>query len=281
MSQASIWGQLKGGAAAGILAGGRPYARNIYYTGDNSPQFGGIVSASIQAAVDAMVDGDVLLLGPQEYNEDVVITGKNGITIVGASPALGTRLTGLPSNGIGLTIVGGQDVQLVNMNLEGRGTGGALKLMGQIRRLSALGCKFNGGAFGVLVAPAAGGQIVDFLMDECYFGPVTTGFSNALAGGDPTHRVVIKNSIFSAVVTDCIVSAGSCINIAVVNNIFGTHTDVEPTRFIKLDGAGDSGIVAGNQFATATNANTKFVLDADVYWTANGTEAGWSAARPA
>ena len=279
MSVTSIWGQLKTAAGAGILNGGYPFAQNIYFVGSNAPTFVQQKN-TIQEAADAVVDGDVIIIGPGEYDENVTLTGKNKIAIIGAGNPESCRLTAL-TNGTGLTINGGQDVSVVNVNIEGRGTGGGVKLAGQIRRFVASQCKFHGGATAFLIAPAGGGQIVDCVIDDCAIALVTTGISNALAGGDPTHRLTVKNSRFYAIVTDCIISTGAAINTFILNNFFGTHTDAEPTQFIKLDGAGDSGLVAGNQFATATNANTKFLIDADVYWGANGTEAGWSTARPA
>jgi hypothetical protein len=275
----SIWGQLKIASAAGILFGGYPFARNFYFVGDNAPVFGQQVS-TIQGAADLMVDGDVLMLGNQEYDENVTFTGKNNVTVIGTAPRGSTRVTAL-TNGTAFTINGGQGVQLININAEGRGTGGGVKLDGQIRRFVASLCKFHGGAVAFLISPAAGGQIVDCLLDDCEIALATTGISNVVGGGDPTHRLTVRNSRFYALTTDCVVSAGAAINTQILNNFFTNDGDTEPTRFVKLDGAGDSGLVAGNQFATPTNANTKFVLDADVMWGANATEAGWSSARPA
>lgn len=127
----------------------------------------------------------------------------------------------------------------------------------------------------------ASGQVVDFTIEDNAIGLVTTGVSNSVGAGDPTHRLVIKNNRFFAITTDVIVSAGSSINTLVYGNVVANDGDTEPTRFVKLDGSGDSGIVANNFFATATNSNTKFVLDADVMWVSNSTEAGVSTARPA
>ena len=274
----SVWSAVRRAYASGVLDMGYPFARNVRYVGENAPT-GVTAYNTIQEAVDALIDGDLLIVGPGEYDENVTITDKNKITVIGAGNPHACRLTAL-TNGIALTIVGGQDVTIINMNLEGRGTGGALKLDGQIRRLVVQGCKIHGGADGVLIAPAALGQIVEAIIEGCLITGLTTGISHAGTGGDPTHKVTIQGNRFIAITTDCIVSTGSFINGMVIDNIMGNDGDTEPTRFIKLDGAGDSGIVAGNQFATPTNDNAKFVLDADVMWGANATEAGWSTARP-
>jgi hypothetical protein len=276
----NIWAALRQGVSAGVMAGGFPYARNNRYIRQaGAPSFG-LNTVTIQESSDLLESGDVMFLGPTEYNENVVVSGKQQVTIIGGANPYSCRVTGL-TNGTALTIDDCSDVLLVNLNLEGRGTGGGLQLTGQIRRVTAIGCKFHGGANAVFINPGAGGQLVDLLIKECEIALATNGIVNTVGGGDPTHRIKVLNSLFYGITTDCIVSSAGAINTAIMNNIFGTNGDAEPTRFIKLDGAGDSGIVAGNQFATPTNANTKFVLDADVMWGANATEAGWSTARPA
>lgn len=275
----NLWASLRQGAASGVLAGGFPYANNNWFTGAGAPQFGRRAD-TLQDVLDDLEDNDLVFVPPGELDENLTLTGKNRVALIGASSPFGARVTAL-TNGVALTIGDAQDVLLQNLNLEGRGTGGAVKLTGQVRRLTLRSCKLSGGAFAFLIASASGGQSVEVFLDDCYIFGVTTGISNAIAGGDPTHRLMVRGCRFFAVTTDCIVSAGSAINTMIQDSYFGNDGDTEPTRFIKLDGAGDSGLVAGNQFATPTNANTKFVLDADVLWGANATEAGWSTARPA
>lgn len=260
---------------------GLPFAGNTYYVGSGAPPGVGIRRVdTIQAAASLMIERDVLIIGPGEYDENVTLTNVNKATIIGAGGPDSVRITAL-TNGRALTIDGCQDLNIVNLNLEGRGTGGALRLTGQIRRLHADFCRFHGGDTGILVDPAAGGQIVDAYITNSIIALLTTGISNTVGGGDPTHRLIVESCKLFGITTDCIVSAGAAINTMILNSLFANDGDTEPTRFIKLDGAGDSGLVAGNQFATPTNANTKFVLDADVMWGANATEAGWSTARPA
>lgn len=66
------------------------------------------------------------------------------------------------------------------------------------------------------------------------------------------------------------------------NSIFDQLEDgTEPTDFILLADNGNTGIIAGNQFAIATNATAKLTIGTGIMWGPNGTEAGWSTARPA
>ena len=85
MSATSLWGQLKTAAAAGVLFGGYPFARKVYFVGDNAPQFGQQM-ATIAAAINIMLSGDVLILGPQAHAEGnlSIPATKTNLTFIGA-----------------------------------------------------------------------------------------------------------------------------------------------------------------------------------------------------
>lgn len=62
-------------------------------------------------------------------------------------------------------------------------------------------------------------------------------------------------------------------------NTFGAG-EVTPTDFINIVGT-SSGVMAENTFASATNASATITIPAGILYGPNGTEAGWSSARPA
>jgi hypothetical protein len=273
----NLWGQVKGAASSGILTGGRPYTQNFWYAGASAPIFGSRTD-TIQQAVNIALPGDVIQLGPQEYDENVVVD--KAITIVGASDPLATRITAL-TNGTAITLAGtSAGAALYNLNLEGRGTGGGLALTGQIRRVSIIGCKLHGGAVAAFINPGVGGQIVELTFDDCIFALATRGILNTVGGGDPTHRLRVRNSWFYALTASSIESGGAAINILVEGNKFGPNGDTDPTAYILLDGAGDSGMVSGNFFGTPNDSGGLNSVDADVFWVGNYTVAGVTTAQP-
>lgn len=68
-------------------------------------------------------------------------------------------------------------------------------------------------------------------------------------------------------------------NLVCVGNVFGLG-EVTPTDFVNIVGT-SSGIMAYNVFASATNAAATITIPTGILYVANGTEAGWSSARPA
>ena len=56
---------------------------------------------------------------------------------------------------------------------------------------------------------------------------------------------------------------------------------VAPTDFILLSDNANIGHMAENQFANATNATGVITIGTGILYGPNGTEAGWSTARPA
>ena len=53
-----------------------------------------------------------------------------------------------------------------------------------------------------------------------------------------------------------------------------------PTDYVKVDRAGDTGMITGCRFSIATNASADLKIAAGIMWVANATEAGWTTARP-
>lgn len=288
-NQASLWGQLKLGAAAGVLAGGRPYANNFYYTGANAPQFGGIVTASISAALAMMVDGDVLLLGPQEYAEGnlVIPEGLDNITIVGMGNRGSCFIEAAAAGDEGLQVLG-DGVTLINVGVAGGATSDYSLKVGSATvspaRFRAYGCKFEGNES---ANPA--GQVVlqgcgDVILDDCEIAWGVNGIiGDANAGGFPTE-IVIQNCWFHDLTTVHvgIAAADHFVGLYLYGNKFARdEAGASPTDFLLLSDNANIGHIAGNFFANATNATGVITIGTGLLYTANATEAGWSTARPA
>jgi hypothetical protein len=236
--------------------------------------------ATVQAAVNKAGSNYLIAVAPGEYDEDVVVT-KSKLTIMGLGPKHSVRITGVAAGTkTALTLTNTQDVGLINLNLEGRTTGGGLAVAGQTRRLHVAHSKIHGGA-NALKLSNAGGQAVDICIEDNVIGLATNGLSIVGGGGDPLNQLIVRRNLFQRIDTDCLVTDGVAYDVSVLDNIFAAKAGVEPTRYIKLDAAGTTGIVAGNQFATAANLAAKIVLAAGVMFGPNGTEAGWSTTRPA
>jgi len=284
MSVQNLWGQLKNAANAGILAGGRPYARNILYVGDNAPTFGTQYN-TIAAALAAMVSGDVLLLGPQAYAEGnlTIPAAASGITIVGASNRGKTTIEPVATGDEGLQVLA-DDVTLVNVGITKGATADYALNIKACARFRAYGCKFEGDGVCVLLDGSATDQAADVLFEDCEFAWCGSAilFDDS-AYGYPT-QIRIKNCWFHNYTTVGVglAASGGVVNLELTNCVFDNNEDASaPTDYIKVDRAGDSGIVSGCRFATATNATGVLTIAAGIMWVANGTEAGWSTARPA
>lgn len=69
------------------------------------------------------------------------------------------------------------------------------------------------------------------------------------------------------------------LNLVCIDNTFAGGA-TPPTDFVNIVGT-SSGIMTRNTFASATNAAATITIPAGILYAANGTEAGWSSARPA
>lgn len=98
-------------------------------------------------------------------------------------------------------------------------------------------------------------------------------------------QAFIQRSRFHNNATVCLgefANAQQVDNLQLWNNIFDQLEDgTEPTDFILLQDNANTGIIGGNMFAIATNATAKLTIGTGLMWAPNGTEAGWSTARPA
>lgn len=288
MSVTNLWGQLKTAAAAGILAGGRPYARNFLYVGTNAPTFA-TTYATVALALAALVSDDVLMLGPQVFDEGnlTLPATASGVTIVGCGPRGSCSITPSTAGQSGLNVLAA-DVTIVNVNIAGNATGAYALKVGDtgvdVFRFRAYECKFSG-----VTAVSPGCAVLlnganDSIFDGCEFASC----SNAILFKDNTTGVTkktrIQNCLFENYTTVAlgVISTGVAVDLWVQNNIFARQSDgSSPTDFILLSDNANIGFIAGNFFANATNATGVLTIGTGLLWGPNGTEAGWSTARPA
>lgn len=215
--------------------------------------------ATIQAAIDAAVAGDRILIAPGDYVEAVTIT-KDNLTLIGVG-SRGSVAIAPGGNGIAIIIDGStsrvEEVTLINVGGEGAGTGGGLYIKGDIRRLSFSNCKFEGGAFASKLESTAAGSVADITFDECEFGWTTTGMAIlSSGGGDPVTQVRLDDCFFHNCATDGILSSVSApANLELFNCKFDDdEAGTAPTHaYIGAAVAGTSGTLVNCSFPVAIN----------------------------
>jgi hypothetical protein len=125
----------------------------------------------------------------------------------------------------------------------------------------------------------------DVLLEDCEFAWAAVGLQLRSNNNGFVTQAFIQQCRFHNNADACLsqfANAQQVNNLQLWNNIFDQLEDgTEPTDFILLQDNGNTGIISGNQFAIATNATAKLTIGTGLMWGPNGTEAGWSAARPA
>lgn len=129
---------------------------------------------SIQAAVDAAGEGDVIKLKKNIYIEEVVISGKTDLTIKG----VGSQITGPPS-GTGLTITDSFGVTVIGLGVSNMGTGivadGAIGL--ELRK-----CKLTDLMVGIWVMDCDAVQILKCRVEDIFEVGMYLGTQDAGVG---------------------------------------------------------------------------------------------------
>lgn len=234
---------------------------------------------TIQEAVDKCTDeiGDVIMVMPGVYDETVTVD-KTHVTIVGAGNKHSSIIQPSTDGAEGMSVTV-DNVTLINMYVSAHANGDyALLIAAGVENFHAEGCKFaDSDARCVEMIGVSG-----VLLDNCEFSDSAVGIDTVLNVAVLCDRVTVKNSLFHNISTAHVKTTGGTTNLQLLGNVHDADVDnVEPTDFLLINAAGTTGIVAGCVFATATNAAGTLTIDADVYWVANMTEAGVSAARPA
>lgn len=284
--EASLFDLKDGSLVFGGAVGGK-----ILHVGPGGTE--GIDASTIQAAVNQAAPGDVILVAPGAYNETVTVSKRLTIIGLGGRGAAYIEPTSAGAEGMQVTA---SDVTLVNLGVAGDDTADyALNVNGNGaakngKRFRAFGCKFEkptGGAAAncaVLLNGDANYNVSDALFYDCEFAWSANGVLFDDSGyGYPT-QVFFERCRFhnNSVVHIGLATGGGVTNLHVVDCIFDDLEDgTAPTDYIKVDRAGDTGIITGCRFSTATNAVGVLTIAAGIMWVANATEAGWSTARPA
>lgn len=239
--------------------------------------------ATIQAAVDAAVAGDTILIAPGGYDETVTIAVAN-LRLVGAGARGSVFIEPETAGAEGMQVTA-DDVTLVNLGVAGDSAASYALNLNAAARFRAYACKFEGpDATVVLCDGTADAQVADALFEDCEFAWGGSGvvFDDS-AHGFPTQVFLQRCRFHNLTVAGLgLAASGGVVNLHVLDCVFDNAEDgTAPTDYIKVDRAGDSGIVAGCRFATATNAATVLTIADDILWVGNYTEAGVTAARPA
>lgn len=229
--------------------------------------------SAVQAAVDQADEGDLILIAPGEYDEDVVVATPR-LQLAGVGPRHSVRITGVAAGtSTPMTITGVSEVGLYNLNLEARSGGDGLLMQGQLRRCEIATCKIHGGTNAIRIAVAGGGQPVDLRFEENVLGNATNGFSVDYAGGDPGHQLKLLGNTFERIVTDCILEDGATHDWLIAHNIFTANDGTEPTRFLDIDAVGSTGFVTKNVFHTTVFSTAKFAIASGVLFAGNESQA--------
>lgn len=265
-------------------AGGLPTLGNHLIVDPAPPRdvYDRVPYSTIQAAVNAASAGDTILIAPGGYDETVTISKAN-LTLVGAG-ARGSVFIEPETVGAEGMVVTADDVTLINIGVAGEDTSDYALLVGTAAispaRFRAYGCKFEGPDADVVILRGAG----DALFEGCEFAWGGSGLLFDANDEGFCTQVFVRDCRFHnlTVVGVGLDTDGGVVNLQLSDSVFDNADDgTAPTDYIKVDRAGDSGLVTGCRFATATNASTVLTIADDVLWVSNATEAGWSTARPA
>lgn len=286
--QANIMAQLKAGVANGQLLGGYGYAPNQWYlTGGalSVPTNVGRQVGTWEDLIDNMQPGDVANIGPGFYAEGnlVIPESLTNVTFRGMGNRGAMGIEASITTDEGLTVLA-DDVTLINIGVAGGDTADYSLQIGNVdispARFRAYGCKFENSLIAVRLYGAG-----DVILDDCEICWTPKGIvlrSNNLGFNT---QIKIQNCLFHNFDDFGVgqhAAAQQVNNLWLLNNQMDQLEDgTEPTDFILLADNANTGLIAGNQFAIATNASAKLTIGTGLMWGPNGTEAGWSTARPA
>lgn len=238
---------------------------------------------SIQTAINAMAAGDTLYIEPGDYDEAISIVTDN-LTLIGIGSRGAVAIAPSAANGIAVLIdgtgAGGrvEEVTLINIGGEGKGTGGGLHVKGNIRRLRFAGCKFEGGTFGAKFESTANGSVGDVIADDCEFAWTTSGVHiTASGGGDPVTNLWLRHCTWHDCSAEWILSdVAHTTGLQVLAGVFAKEEDASAPVAGQIDVAvaSSEGIFADCIFDLATMAIATLIIAAGIRWVGNKTEAG-------
>lgn len=241
--------------------------------------------ATIGEAVDQASAGDVISIAPGAYDETVTISKAN-LTLVGMGNLGSVFIEPSTAGAEGMQVTA-DDVTLINIGVACDDTGSYALNLNSAARFRAYNCKIEGADTAnslVLIDGTATDQTADALFSNCEFAYAAKCFTFDNSDyGYPT-QIFVDGCRFRDITTNMfgVAADGLVKALYVTNCVFGrTEDNTSPTDFILLSDNGNTGFFAGNFFATATNATGVLTIGTGIMWGPNGTEAGWSTARPA
>lgn len=261
---------------------------------DGTSRFFGTLAQAVAQCVSGR--GDVINLFPGTYDESVIVD-KDNVTIVGIGGA--TAVSVAPQSGDLFALnVYANDVTILGVDFAADGTAAfAVNVFGD--RFRADGCKFenatNGGATAFLIGPAT-------IAQKAALNITGSGSDSIVSNSEfcwSNDGVILQSSDFGAATENRFYNCrfhnitadeisendaggiGSVRSLGVLDCTFDNQEDnTAPTHYVNISSAGSTGMFSRNSFALATNAAAKLAIATDILWVTNGTEAGWSTARP-
>ncbi len=241
--------------------------------------------AELRTAIDNAQAGDKIFLRPGQYDPGAtaLVVDVANVTLIGQGGRGAAYIEADTAGMEGLQVTA-DDVTLINLGVAGQATSSYALNLNAAARFRAFGCKFEGPTGTVvLIDGTATDQSADALFEDCEFAWGGSGvlFDDS-AYGYPTQMRIRRCWFHNLTAVGVgLAAAGGVSNLELTDCVFdNAENGTAPTNYIKVDRAGDSGIVSGCRFATATAAAAVLTIAAAIKWVANATEAGWSTARP-
>jgi len=277
--QPGFWGFLKQG---GILQG-YPFGKNVWYVGAQSPVFGKRAD-TIADALLLMRPKDVLFIGPQAHEEGNLVIPEDltNITIIGAGGRGACYIEPPVTTDEGLSVLA-DDVTLINVGVAKGATGDYALSVGSAGvspdRFRGYGCKIEGD--GVAARMYGAGDVLFEDSEFCWCGTGIQFRSNLIGFNTQIYIRKCRFHNFVDAGLGQFAAAQQVNNLNLEDCSFEEQEDgTAPTDFILLADNLNTGFIHGNRFATPTNATGVLTIGTGILWGPNGTEAGWSTARP-
>ena len=240
-------------------------------------------------AITKAADRDTILLLPGRYTEGAltIARAKSNLTIIGMGGRGAAYIQPSAAGQAGLDNRA-DDLTLINVGIAGADTAAAHALRNYGSRLRAYASKFEGALRQVIVGPgpmsgaaldAAYGEGADSRLEDCEIAWGTNGVVAESSTYGACTNLIVVGSLFHNLTGDALdetylaVGFGSCRNIRVLDNTFENgEAGTEPTRYVDLDGTSNTGLVAGNRFATTIHDAAKIRIAAGVIYVGNYAE---------
>lgn len=281
--------------ADGGLAGGGLGSGNFFFVkpsgnNNNDGKSWALAKATIQAAINAAVERDVIYVAPGDYVEALTMASKQGIILEAAGPPGSVSVAPTAANATALLITGtaggagrARDILLRGIGLAGVGTGGGLHAKGNIRRVAAWGCKIEGAAaglgFDVRLESDAAGSVGDCKLLGCELTWGDTALHFKVSGaGDPVTETLVQDCHLHDFATRGVhVETTHTQNLWLHRNHFSRNQngDEPANEYVLAAVASTTGQMQGNRFPAA-KATAKISVAAGVIksgnWYSDGVE---------